>query len=411
MNDMNNFNYLGKKKEIIFSIVKISRDAKNLLKINNKSKTGNKYKHNSNLEEGDSSDQPYSLFKICKLVFEFIKKAEVTTGNKVTDHIINVLKPKRNDDQLKNIQRRVYDSINVMSAAGLIKKDNKEIKYLKKESEKNNPIIELEEEISDEYVKEKMEQLEEKKKNLIKRYLKLEFRQKYQKLNEIQKKSQKNFIFPFDLIFYNCTPQTKIVQNEDLSRAMLMSSHEIIHYSPYDIMKGLLSLDILSKLNDNSNGPNENKSKQIMSTPKKNLNGESLLENMNNHNMKSNKRINDKDKELEERKNNKDLKKIMSNVFCNNFNNFTPIKTKINNKDKDSFLVLNYIKNSKDFKDELMLKKNDKKEKNDSNIKANSKSLNGNKFRKNSDFSNVSNYDDDENIIIWQQTKLLNKIK
>lgn len=386
MSDMNNFNYLGKKKEIIFSIVKIKRD--------------HKYKHNSNLEEGDSSDQPYSLFKICKLVFEFIKKAEVTTGNKVTDHIINALKPKKNDDQFKNIQRRVYDSINVMSAAGLIKKDNKEIKFLKNENEKNNPIIELEEEISDEYIKEKMEQLEEKKKYLIKRYLKLEFRLKYQKLNEIQKKSQKNLIFPFDLIFYNCSPQTKIVQNEDLSRAMLMSSHEIIHYSPYDIMKGLLSLDILSKLNDISSGPNENKSKQNMQTPKKNPNGESLLENMNNHNMKVNKRINDKDKdkELEERKNNKDLKKIMSNVFCNNFNSSNPIKTKINNKDKEYFLVLNYFKNFKAFKDELMLKKKDKKEKNDSNIKSNSKSLNGNKFRINSDINNVSNYDDDENV-------------
>ena len=142
-------NYLGKKREIIFSIERIKRTSKNLLKLNNESIS----KHNnSNLIEGDSSDQPYSLSKICKLVFEFLKKTGVTTGTQVTEHILNDLNIQRKDDQFKNIQRRVYDSINVMSAAGVIKKDNKEIRFLGNENEKKTPSIELREEISDEYI-------------------------------------------------------------------------------------------------------------------------------------------------------------------------------------------------------------------------------------------------------------------
>ena len=125
-------NYLGKKREIIFSIVKKQKTSKNLVKLNNESKSK---KNNSNLAaEGDSSDQPYSLSKICKLVFEFLKKTGVTTSTKVTEHILNILKLQRRDDQFKNIQRRVYDSINVMSAAGVIKKDNKEIRFLGNEN-------------------------------------------------------------------------------------------------------------------------------------------------------------------------------------------------------------------------------------------------------------------------------------
>lgn len=406
-------NYLGKKREIIFSIVKTNKASKDLFKLNNKLKSNkNSKQNNSNLAEGDSSDQPYSLSKICKFVYEFIKKAGVTTGSQVTQHILNVLKSQKKDDQFKNIQRRVYDSINVMSAAGVIKKDNKEIRYIRNEKEKNNLNLELKEEVSDEYIKQKMEENEEKKKYLIKRYFKLKFRLKYQKLNEAcsQRKSQKKLLFPFDLFLYNSSSPLKIVQNEDLTGAILLSSHEIIHYSPSDIIKRLVSYDILSKLNDINSSPNDNL-KQNLPTTKKNTNGESLLENLNN-NVKINKRINDIDKEQKERKNNKDLNKISANVYFNNFNTPTQNKNKINNKDKYDFLVLNYLKNSKSFKDELMFKEEDKKEKIDKNkIKENSNDSNRNKFIINNNINCVSNNENGNGIIKNNKDNYISEIR
>ena len=406
-------NYLGKKREIIFSIVKTNKASKDLFKLNNKLKSNkNSKQNNSNLAEGDSSDQPYSLSKICKFVYEFIKKAGVTTGSQVTQHILNVLKSQKKDDQFKNIQRRVYDSINVMSAAGVIKKDNKEIRYIRNEKEKNNLNLELKEEVSDEYIKQKMEENEEKKKYLIKRYFKLKFRLKYQKLNEAcsQRKSQKKLLFPFDLFLYNSSSPLKIVQNEDLTGAILLSSHEIIHYSPSDIIKRLVSYDILSKLNDINSSPNDNL-KQNFPTTKKNTNGESLLENLNN-NVKINKRINDIDKEQKERKNNKDLNKISANVYFNNFNTPTQNKNKINSKDKYDFLVLNYLKNNKSFKDELMFKEEDKKEKIDKNrIKENSNDSNRNKFIINNNINCVSNNENENGIIKNNKDNYISEIR
>ena len=406
-------NYLGKKREIIFSIVKTNKASKDLFKLNNKLKSDkNSKQNNSNLAEGDSSDQPYSLSKICKFVYEFIKKAGVTTGSQVTQHILNVLKSQKKDDQFKNIQRRVYDSINVMSAAGVIKKDNKEIRYIRNEKEKNNLNLELKEEVSDEYIKQKMEENEEKKKYLIKRYFKLKFRLKYQKLNEAcsQRKSQKKLLFPFDLFLYNSSSPLKIVQNEDLTGAILLSSHEIIHYSPSDIIKRLVSYDILSKLNDINSSPNDNL-KQNLPTTKKNTNGESLLENLNN-NVKINKRINDIDKEQKERKNNKDLNKISANVYFNNFNTPTQNKNKINSKDKYDFLVLNYLKNNKSFKDELMFKEEDKKEKIDKNrIKENSNDSNRNKFIINNNINYVSNNENGNGIIKNNKDNYISEIR
>lgn len=360
-------NYLGKKREKIFSIVKQKKSSKNLLK--SKSKSDKKTKT-------DTSKQPYSLYKICRLVFEFLKKARDTTGSQVTDFVINALHSKRNDDQFKNIQRRVYDSLNVMTAAGFIIKDNKKIRFLRNEiedrneKEKNNYFtIELKEESDDDFIKEKKKELEEKQKYLIKRYLNLKFKQKYQKLNEAysQRESQKKLSFPFDLFIYNHSSPMKIVQNEDFTRALLLSSQKIIHYSPYDIIKRLVSVDILSKLNDINSSIHENNLKQNISNSKKNENGESLLDNG-----KINKRINDK--EIKETKKNEGQKKIKFNDCFTNYNGSTSNKNYINSEEKDEFLVLNYLKNLKAFKDELSFKEENKKEKIDnSNLKENKK--------------------------------------
>lgn len=445
--------YLGKKREKIFAIEKINqkRTPKNLSKSNINLSNNHSYstkskidyinnKSNSNLSVSTDKFSPknkrHSLIEISKLVFEFLKMNEDknTTGNKVTDYIRNYLQTKKNEQfNQKNIQRRVYDSINVMCAAGLIKKENnKEIIFLKnkiKDKENNNLLknenhntnIELREE-NEELLKEKIKELEEKKKYLIKRYLTLKFYQKYQRLNETcsQRKSQKKLMFPFDLIKYDCTSPMKKVQNEDQTRVLILSNNEFIHYSPYEIIKRLISPDILSKLNDTNINNNENHLNKNKSNSKKSTNDESLLDDINN-NVNPNNIINNE--EREERKTDEDPKKIrILNDSYANMNSSISNKTKINNKEKDEILV--YLKNFKAFKDELISKESSQNEsyyihQNNDNIKSeidnfpkeNENSFNGNRFRKNSNYTCVSYYDDENDMVKNNKDNYMSEIE
>ena len=86
--------------------------------------------------------QKYSLIEISKLVLDYIKKEKNKTGNEITEYILKALKPKKDEKIQKNIQRRVYDAINIMNAAGLIQKNKQQIKYIplkeKNKDENNN---------------------------------------------------------------------------------------------------------------------------------------------------------------------------------------------------------------------------------------------------------------------------------
>ena len=151
--------YLAKKRHKIFTIEKkttqkkpkkVSRKKLNLSPIYNllppeEVPQVNPYKFNLNLNENDDNlnaeTKKHSLIGISKLVFEYLKTIINTTGNEVTEHIKNVFKSKKNDQSnQKNIQRRVYDAINVMCAVGLIRKNKQEIQFLKKNNQGNNII-------------------------------------------------------------------------------------------------------------------------------------------------------------------------------------------------------------------------------------------------------------------------------
>ena len=445
--------YLGKKREKIFAIEKINkkRTPKNLpksninLSINHSSSTKSKVdyinnKSNSNLtvsiDKFSPKNKPHSLIEISKLVFEFLNKMNEdknTTGSEVTEYIKNFLQSKKNEEfNQKNIQRRVYDSINVMCAAGLIKKENnKEIKFLKNKikdkennnlikNENNNTKTELREE-NEEMLKEKIKELEEKKKYLIKRYLTLKFYQKYQKLNETcnQRKTQKKLMFPFDLIKYDCTSPIQKVQNEDQTRVLILSNNEFIHFSPYEIIKRLISPDILSKLSEINNNNNENHLSKNKSNSKKSTNDESLLDDLNNNSNLNNNNI----EEQEERKTEEDPKKIrILNESYANFKSSIPSKTKNSNKEKDDILV--YLRNVKAFKDELIFKDSNQNEsydvhQNNDNMKAeidnfpkeNDNTFNGNRLRKNSNLTCVSYYYDENDMIKNNKDNYMSEIE
>ena len=143
--------YIGKKRTKIFTIEKnypqtipkySTRKKINHIKIESsipsqEIPTENPKNNYLNLDENNdkisAETHKHSLIGISKLVFDYLKTIVYTTGNEVTDHIKNMLKSKKNDQlNQKNIQRRVYDAINVMCAVGLIKKNKQKIQFLKK---------------------------------------------------------------------------------------------------------------------------------------------------------------------------------------------------------------------------------------------------------------------------------------
>ena len=437
--------HLGKKRQKIFSIEKVylkgtpnnlSKQKINLSPISHLFSTKEKltspsFKFNSNLDESQEKltpeNQRHSLISISKLVYDYLKRIENTTGNNVTEYIKNALQPKKNDQSnQKNIQRRVYDAINVMCAVGLIRKNKQEIKFLKKfnNSKKNNIInidnnisniineksklnIEIKDESLDieEQIKDKNKELEEKRKSLIKSFLTLKFYEKYKKLNETfpQRKYQKKLEFPFDLIKYDNSSPIKITSKEDLTRYLIVSNSSLVHYSPYDIIKRLTSQDILNKLKENNF--NDNNSNQNKSNRKKSTNDESLLDELNlNNNINSSFNINE---DKEEKKIEEDPKKIkILNDSFNNYSCILPDETKINNnvnsKEKIENIVFNYLKNLKIFKDELTLNDTNEIQLNNivnnenykEEIENNEKDNNifaEHRFRKNSNLSYVSN--------------------
>ena len=371
--------YIGKKRRKIFSIEKYYSQLtpKNVLKEKDNSSsiesiipseevpTSNPYKLILNLNEINEKNsletQKHSLINISRLVFEFLKTVGHTTGNEVTNHIKNVIYSKNNNQpNQKNIQRRVYDAINVMCAAGLIKKNRQEIQFIKnkaeesklddvdegdeqkkkKEKEKNDEI--------DEKIRQKSSELEEKNKKLIENYLTLKFYEKYIKLNETcpQRKFQKKLEFPFDIIKYDSSYPIKITQKEDSSRYLLLSNSEFEHLTAYDIIKKLIAPDIFLKLNENLNNMSENKS-----NGKKSTNDNSLIDEAN-FNMESLFNSDQEENKVEETPKKK-------KVFPGNFTRIKYVipkesENKKRKEEKEDDLVFDYLKNSKRFIDDII---------------------------------------------------------
>ena len=332
-----------------------------------------------NLEETNdkisAETHKHSLIGISKLVFDYLKTIVYTTGNEVTDHIKNMLKSKKNDQlNQKNIQRRVYDAINVMCAVGLIKKNKQKIQFLKRnfvENKNNNLNDEInlnekeqrenKEKIDDdEKLKEKLKELEENRKILVKKYFSIKFFEKYSQLNDKfpQRKLQNNLEFPFDLIKYDNSSPIKITSKEDSSRYLLLSNSNFVHLTPYDIIKKLISPDILLKYRENKNNIVDNKSNS-----KKSTNDNSIMEEYN-FNLNNNDGIKYINEEQEEKKFEETPQKNKTNSnYYSYFKYLIPKEKDEKNKkeEKEDDVVFEYLKDKKCFLDELV-KNNDPQE-------------------------------------------------
>ena len=416
--------YTGKKRQKIFTIEKyhikkipkkLSKKKINIYSIDNifpseEIPIQNNNKIYLNLDEGSvniyQETAKHSLIGISKLVFEYLKNVIYTTGNEVTEHIKNKLQLKKKCQiNQKNIQRRVYDAINVMCAVGLIHKNKQKIQFLNKnlkEKEINNSSDDSNSSNSNEQkIKLKLIELEEKRKKLVKNYLTMKFYEKYYLMNEKnpQRKLENKIEFPFDIIKYDNSSPIKITSSEDLSRYLLLSNSEFIHMTPYDIIKKLISQEILLKINKKTNDIIDSKI---------NSKNNSLIDEFNCNRFNEAK----EEKKYEEfPKKNKLHQKSYSHVkYINNKDE------NIITKEKEVDFVFEYLKDKKCFIEELV-NNNDiqvkemKGEINDMDNKLEEQEndsekekenefiiLTENQFRKNNNMSYGSNYYDESPI-------------
>ena len=74
-------------------------------------------------------DRNKKLINLSRQVLEHVRSTEKTTGNQIAKEIINGFSDKVVEADFKNIQRRVYDALNVLNALSIISKHRNEIKY------------------------------------------------------------------------------------------------------------------------------------------------------------------------------------------------------------------------------------------------------------------------------------------
>lgn len=287
-------------------------------------------------EEKNSSSDPSnikqyprnSLIAISSKVFKFIESKKTTVGPDVTQYILDSLQKKSTTLlNYKNVQRRVYDAINVMCSINLISKNKQEIKFLPQNNSRNS---------LNQILTKCQQELDELQKILLKLFIEANFNEKFIKLNHKKKYRKKNediLDFPFYLIEKNSELPYKVVENRP--KCVILSDSFLNVITPFDIMKNLIFQDIFGKIGDYSNNCDD----------EENENGKDIVINIeNDQNIK--------------------IKNISDNIDL--FENKEGEKNDLYNE------IFNYIKKNKNILKELENKdrnKNISHEKNDFDIR------------------------------------------
>ena len=288
-----NKDFLTKKKKSIFQIIKIQKKQKLDNKIvisndfndNNQNNSLNESLSVFDIEKKDSTKN--SLISISREVFKFIKIKRNTKGSDVTSHILDVLSKKGSNLNYKNIQRRVYDAINVMCAIGLISKEKGNIIFLGSKDCEDNCLSTnnsskvrsndsifpeyFEQNESDKEIKDIQNTINEQKNELIKLFTERYFYDKIVNLNQNDFKKSgciDKLEFPFYLVTVDKKNELKVKQNDLNTKVVIYSKSDIKLYKPYDIIKILCENDFtkenLENLKKNEKSENKKLNEEII---------------------------------------------------------------------------------------------------------------------------------------------------
>ena len=267
-NDNSN-NYLSKKRKPIFSIQKVPHSGLYSNPRNNYSnisfnhnddcdilrKEDIDYNDNSYNEEGDGTSRN-SLISISKEVFKYIKAKIQTKGSDVTNHILSILTTKGNKLNYKNIQRRVYDAINVMSAIGIISKDKGTITYLQNNlssyngtpfnDDKTQATPNIEE--ADEEIEKLNNSIKQKQNMLMQQCSQNYFYYKFMHMNQsdIKRNSTVDKLdFPFYILALNNESKYSIKQVDFNNRVVILANQPFKIIDPENLIKFFIKNDFI----------------------------------------------------------------------------------------------------------------------------------------------------------------------
>ena len=80
-------------------------------------------------DQSHTANQQISLNRISSLVISIIKTKQITTFQEVTDLVLEQTQANKDSDKDRTSRRRIYDVINVCVAAGIVRKENRNIIY------------------------------------------------------------------------------------------------------------------------------------------------------------------------------------------------------------------------------------------------------------------------------------------
>mmetsp|Transcript_1175 Transcript_1175/g.2834 ORF Transcript_1175/g.2834 Transcript_1175/m.2834 type:complete len:219 (-) Transcript_1175:14-670(-) len=81
------------------------------------------------MDTSKSPDRNKKLIFLSRKVLDRLQNCNTTTGNTIAKDIINELPTSLSDVDFKNIQRRVYDALNVLHALDIVSKVRNEIRF------------------------------------------------------------------------------------------------------------------------------------------------------------------------------------------------------------------------------------------------------------------------------------------
>ena len=315
-----NKDFLTKKKKSIFQIIKIQKKQKLDNKIvisndfndNNQNNSLNESLSVFDIEKKDSTKN--SLISISREVFKFIKIKRNTKGSDVTSHILDVLSKKGSNLNYKNIQRRVYDAINVMCAIGLISKEKGNIIFLGSKDCEDNCLSTnnsskvrsndsifpeyFEQNESDKEIKDIQNTINEQKNELIKLFIERYFYDKIVNLNQNDFKKSgciDKLEFPFYIVTVDKKNELKIKQNDLNTKVVIYSKSDIKLYKPYDIIKILCENDFTKEKLENLKKNDKSENKKLNEEIIKYIIDNKLIDNYFHTNNKINENYNNLD--------------------------------------------------------------------------------------------------------------------
>ena len=259
-----------------------------------------------------------SLINISKEVKHFIKMKQQTTYHEVTKYILNLLREKLNNGNVityKNVQRRVYDAINVMCSLKIIEKENTTLTYYKFNQNKLK------------------EEIENKRNILISKYIEL------QCYNNLIEKNKNNFFrslttdkieLPFNLLISDSS-NDEISINTNKEKNKLIASFKNGKFNTFSQISKELMYNENINFNNYNNNYNYNNNNEIL------VQCENYIENKKLYDNYFLDLKNKKEKKEELTKTRNHLFETDFSNYLNN-NNITLNSVKLKNDDNDIYI-------------------------------------------------------------------------